>query len=43
PGIRGKFQQRFSGPFIIIKSQHPSYTIQDSETTAIKHVHVSDL
>ena len=43
PGIRGKFQERFSGPYLITKAHHPSYTIQETQTNTIKHVHVSDL
>lgn len=43
PGHRGKFDERFSGPYKIIKKQHPSYSIQDSKSMAVKEVHVSDL
>ncbi|CAF1106349.1 unnamed protein product [Adineta ricciae] len=43
PGIRGKFQERFSGPFLITHKQHPSYTIQDPQTSVVKTVHISSL
>ncbi len=43
PGIRGKFQERFSGPYIIVKKQHLSYTIKDTHSLTLKHVNVRDL
>ena len=43
PGHRGKLQEQFSGPFIIIDKQHPLYTIQDTNSLSTKRVHVSDL
>ena len=43
PGHRGKLQEQFSGPFIIIDKQHPLYTIQDTNLLSTKRVHVSDL
>jgi transposase InsO family protein len=43
PGHRGKFEERFSGPYTIINKQHPSYTIQDNQLLTSKQVHISDL
>jgi transposase InsO family protein len=43
PGHRGKFEERFSGPYIVISKQHPSYTIQDPHSSTIKQVHINDL
>ena len=43
PGGGGKFRERFSGPFLVIKEQHPSYTIQDPQTKTVKHIHISSL
>ena len=43
PGHRGKFEERFSGPYIVINKQHPSYIIQDPQSSTIKQVHINDL
>ena len=43
PGHRGKLQERFSGPYIVVKKQHPSYTIQHIHSGLVKNVHISDL
>ncbi|CAF1437902.1 unnamed protein product [Adineta ricciae] len=43
PGYRSKLTERYSGPFEIINKKHPSYTIQDTQSLAIKQVHISDL
>lgn len=43
PGYRGKFQERFSGPYTIVKATPPSYTIQHNHSHEIKQVHVGDL
>ena len=43
PGHIRKFDERFTGPYRIIKKQHPTYTIQDSNSMAVKHVHINAL
>ena len=43
PGYRKKLEERFSGPHLVIKAHHPTYTIQDLFSSATKEVHVSDL
>ena len=43
PGHRRKLEERFSGPYSIIETRHPTYTIQDLDSSSPKQVHVSDL
>jgi predicted aspartyl protease len=43
PGHRGKLDEQFSGPFIIVNKKHPSYTIQDTNSLSLKQVNISDL
>ena len=43
PGHRKKLEERFSGPYSVIETHHPTCTIQDLDSSSTKQVHVSDL
>jgi hypothetical protein len=43
PGHISKLEERYSGPYIIVHENHPTYVIRATDTTMERKVHVADL